>query len=130
MSAVVGEPAAGGSQKYVNFDEYVDFQVNKTRAGIRYTDLLLAVVTVLLVVAGYLLLFVVADQWLIEGGFSDWTRTGLLAAVVGFIGVWTMILATRSLSRILRFCSAGKKPGQSELTRTPFWANSRATFLV
>jgi len=89
MSAVVGEPAAGGSQKYVNFDEYVDFQVNKTRASIRYTDLLLAVVTVLLVVAGYLLLFVVADQWLIEGGFSDWTRTGLLAAVVGFIGVWT-----------------------------------------
>ena len=30
--------------------------------------------------------------------------------------------------RILRFCSAGKKPGTSVLTRTPFGAHSRARF--
>ena len=29
-----------------------------------------------------------------------------------------MMFSTRSWSRILRFCSAGKKPGQSTLTRT------------
>src|SRR5262249_23463518 len=46
------------------------------------------------------------------------------------IGVCRMIFFTRSGSRILRFCSAGKKPGQSALTRTLCEANSRATFFV
>ncbi|MFO1092991.1 MAG: hypothetical protein U0992_06720 [Planctomycetaceae bacterium] len=89
MSAVVGESATAGSKKYVNFDEYVDFQVDKTRAGIRNTDLLFAAVTVLLAVVSYLLAFVIADQWLIDGGFSYWPRVGLLAGVAGFVCVWT-----------------------------------------
>ena len=35
-----------------------------------------------------------------------------------FIGVWPMMWPTRSGVRTERFCSAGKKPGTSTLTRT------------
>src|SRR5213078_4756984 len=47
-----------------------------------------------------------------------------------FMGVWARILATRSGCRILRFCSAGKKPGERALTRIPWGAHSRARFMV
>ena len=47
-----------------------------------------------------------------------------------FIGVCPMMLATRSGVSTLRFCSAGKNPGTSTLTRTFFGAHSRARFLV
>src|SRR5262245_32472756 len=46
------------------------------------------------------------------------------------MGVPRMIFSTRSASRILRFCSAGKKPGHNTFTRTFFVAYSRARFLV
>jgi hypothetical protein len=46
------------------------------------------VVTVLLVVAGYLLAFVVADQWVVDGGFGYWPRVVMLTAIIGFIGFW------------------------------------------
>src|SRR5438445_11758494 len=48
------------------------------------------------------------------------------------IGVWLQIALVRavgepsSLKRRLRFCSAGKKPGVIEFTRTPLDAHSRA----
>ena len=38
------------------------------------------------------------------------------------IGVCRMMLSIRSWSSSLRFCSAGKKPGQMALTRTPLRA--------
>ena len=49
-----------------------------------------------------------------------------------FIGVWPQMDFVRavgepsSLKSSLRFCSAGKKPGVSVFTRTPFVAHSRA----
>ena len=88
MSAIVDEHAPAGSKKYVNFDEYVDFQVNKTRSGIRLADLWQAVLTVFVILGGYLLLFVVADHWLIEGGFSFAPRLVMLLAVGTFLGGW------------------------------------------
>lgn len=90
MSAVVDKQARTGAQKYVNFDEFVDFQVNKTRTGIRHADLLQAVVTVLLIFTGYLLAFVVADQWLIEGGVAYGPRLIMLAGVGAFLCGWTI----------------------------------------
>jgi hypothetical protein len=47
-------------------------------------------VTVLLAGAGYLLAFVVADHWLIDGGFPFGARLAMLIAVGGFIGGWTV----------------------------------------
>jgi hypothetical protein len=41
-----------------------------------------------------------------------------------------MMLATRAGVSTLRFCSAGKNPGTSVLTRTRWGAHSRARFFV
>ena len=43
------------SRKYVDFDEFIEYQVNRTRSGIKHTDLLTAGVTVALAVTAYLL---------------------------------------------------------------------------
>ena len=43
-----------------------------------------------------------------------------------FIGVWPMMLVTRSGVRTFLFCSAGKKPGTRTFTRTRAVAHSRA----
>ncbi len=86
MATALDQPR--GSQKYVDFDEFIDFQVNKTRAGIRHTDLLTALVTVALVVLTYLLAFVVLDQWVVPGGFGYWPRTLMLGALAGFVVGW------------------------------------------
>src|SRR3984885_13092947 len=45
-------------------------------------------------------------------------------------GVCRITLSIRSSVRIDLFCSAGKKPGDTELTRMPTWAHSRARFCV
>ena len=46
------------------------------------------------------------------------------------MGVWPMIDAVRSSVSSLRFCSAGKNPGQMAFTRIPCGASSRAITLV
>ena len=45
-------------------------------------------------------------------------------------GVWRRMSSTRDSSRILRFCSAGKKPGTRVLTRMSLSAHSRARLRV
>ena len=87
MATALDQPTRG-SQKYVDFDEFIDFHVNKTRAGIRHTDLLTALVTVALVVLTYLLAFVVLDQWVVPGGFGYWPRLLMLGAVAVFVVGW------------------------------------------
>lgn len=74
--------------QYADFDEYVDYQLKKTRANIKATDILTALVSVLTVVLGYLLAFVVFDQWIIPGGFGDATRLLMLAAAVLAVIAW------------------------------------------
>ncbi|MDX1967498.1 MAG: hypothetical protein SFV23_10030, partial [Planctomycetaceae bacterium] len=90
MSASVDPQASG---KYVDFQEYVDFQLRKARQQIRSTDLLTAGTVSAVLVIGYLLLFIVADQWLIAGGLPRVVRwiglVGWLATLGGWIG-WRM----------------------------------------
>lgn len=83
------------AQNYVDFDEYIDFQVEKTRTGIKWADILTAGTGVLTLTLGYLLLFVVFDHWVIEGGFGNLSRVLMLGLLfVGSIAwiVWKMVL--------------------------------------
>ncbi len=83
------QPQPTGTRKYVDFDEFIEYQVNRTRSGIKHTDLLQAGVTVALVLTGYLLAFVVLDHWVIPGGFSYVPRALMLGAVLAFVVGWT-----------------------------------------
>ena len=69
------------SPDYVDFDEYIDYQLQKTRGNIKSTDILTAFAFVAVFVLAYLLLFVIGDHWLFEDGFSQTTRIVLLSLV-------------------------------------------------
>ena len=67
---------------YVDFDEYVGLKLEKTRSTIRTTDLLTAAAGVVAMVLGYLLVFVLLDQWVVRDGFSSIWRWLLLSTLV------------------------------------------------
>ncbi len=78
---------------YVDFDEYVGLKLEKTRSTIRTTDLLTAAAGVAALFLGYLLIFVVLDQWAVRGGFGVFWRwillSGLLISNIAWL-VWKM----------------------------------------
>lgn len=76
------------SGKYVNFDEFVEYQLEKARTSIRWTDLLTAAAGVAAMVLAYLLVFTILDHWVIPGGFGVVTRAIMLSLLVLCAGVW------------------------------------------
>lgn len=83
------------STGYVDFDEYVDFQLEKTRHSIKWTDIVTATAVVAAFVVGYLLLFTILDHWLVPGGFGHTARFvmvgGLLAVTAAWLA-WKVVL--------------------------------------
>lgn len=69
-------------------EEFVSYQLHRTQAVIRTTDVLTAAAVGLLMVAAYLLVFVVFDQWVIPGGFGYPTRVVMLMGLLAGLGVW------------------------------------------
>ncbi len=83
------EPATKNpQQQYADFDEYVDFQLQKTRQNIKATDILTTLAGVVTLVLAYLLVFVVLDHWVIPGGFGYATRVLMLGSVVLLSSAW------------------------------------------
>lgn len=82
--------AAGSSNssRYLDFDEYVDLKLQKTRATIKSTDILVALAGVAAMFLGYLLLFVVFDQWIVPGGFGIGLRWTLLSTLLVLTAAW------------------------------------------
>ncbi|MAG95022.1 MAG: hypothetical protein CMJ48_14950 [Planctomycetaceae bacterium] len=70
------------ADRYADFDEYVDFQLHKTRSHIKVTDLLTAGVRIAAFVLTYLFLFVMFDHWVVDGGIGATMRIVLLAIVL------------------------------------------------
>jgi hypothetical protein len=81
---------AANSGNYVDFDEYVGLKLEKTQSKIRMTDVLTALAGVAAMFLGYLLIFVVLDQWVITGGFSAFWRWVLLSLLVGSTVSWVI----------------------------------------
>ena len=73
---------------FLEFDEYVEFQLDKTRQAIKWTDLLVAFAGVAVLGVGYLLLFVVADHWLFAGGVPPRARIISFAVVLLLALIW------------------------------------------
>ena len=67
---------------YVDFDEYVGLKLEKTQSTIRTTDLLTALAGVAAMFLGYLLLFVIFDQWILRDGFGTVSRWILLSILL------------------------------------------------
>ena len=79
---------SGNSSRYLDFDEYVDLKLQKTRSSIKTTDILIALAGVAAMFLGYLLVFVIFDQWVVPGGFSIGLRWLLLSTLLLLTGAW------------------------------------------
>ncbi|MDB5346952.1 MAG: hypothetical protein JWP89_5329 [Schlesneria sp.] len=79
---------SGNSSRYLDFDEYVDLKLQKTRSTIKTTDILVALAGVAAMFLGYLLVFVIFDQWVVLGGFSIGLRWLLLSTLLLLTGAW------------------------------------------
>src|SRR5258708_4991493 len=89
------ETNSSDSKHYVEYEEYVDFQLEKTRSIVKRTDILTTLTTVAVAVVGYLFAFVVFDQWIIAGGFGYAPRVvflGLMLSGVTAVLVWRVLL--------------------------------------
>ncbi|MCA9111544.1 MAG: hypothetical protein KDA52_16445, partial [Planctomycetaceae bacterium] len=84
------QPPKSDSSRYVDYDEFIDFQVQKTRAGIKANDLLTALIGGSVAVLTYVLIFAVFDHWIVDGGFSRGMRLALLALLVTGLTGWCM----------------------------------------
>ena len=71
---------------YAEPDEYIEYQLRKTQAGIKRNDMLTAVAVAVTVVVGYVLLFVLSDHWLFDGGVGSGMRLLMLLSVLGAVG--------------------------------------------
>ena len=84
MTSVIEPPEK--SQQYVDFDEYVDLQLQKARDGIRATDILTAVMMFGVGLMVWLLLFVILDHWVIQDGVGPTARMAM-AVVFGIVSL-------------------------------------------
>ncbi|MGH7201581.1 MAG: hypothetical protein ACREJB_13305 [Planctomycetaceae bacterium] len=75
-------------QQYVDFDEYIAFQLQKTRSSIQLTDVLTAAAGIATLTIAYLLVFVVFDHWIVAGGFGYLTRALMLGGLVLAMAAW------------------------------------------
>ena len=71
---------------YAEPDEYIDYQLRKTQASIKQTDMLTAAAVAITVMVGYVLLFVLSDHWLFDGGVGGTARVLMFLPVIGFVG--------------------------------------------
>lgn len=102
------------SSQYVEFDEYIDFQLQKTRQSMKVTDIATAVCGISVAVLAYLLVFAVCDHWLIPGGFGYFWRVALLAGLVVGTCLWVGIrVVMPSLRRINQLYAAKAIEGVS-----------------
>ena len=97
-----------GTQPYVDADEYIDFQLAKTQTQIKATEILTSASWLGLAALGYVLAFVVLDQWVIRGGFSSLTRVVLLGALLITGGAWLIVRILMPWSRTVHELYAAK----------------------
>ncbi|MCA9114795.1 MAG: hypothetical protein KDA79_06880 [Planctomycetaceae bacterium] len=93
-----------GSQQYVDYDEYIDLQLQRTREQIRWTDILTALAGIAVAVLAYTFVFVVFDHWVVEGGFSVPARVTMLVimltATIAWLAWKVLVPATRKVNSL------------------------------
>ena len=87
MSSTVESPA---SSNYVDYDEFVDYQLKKTRSEIKWTEILTTLAGIFALTLSYLFVFTILDHWVIEGGFSRGVRSICLLSLTTICVAWTV----------------------------------------
>lgn len=94
-------------ERYVDFDEYVEFQLDKTRKSIKSNDLLTAAAVAAVMALAFLLTFVVLDHWVVTEGFSVAARWCWFVSFIGAVSCWLIWkVVYPSLRRVNRLFAA------------------------
>jgi len=84
---------------YVEYDEFVEIQIARTRDSLRTNEIITALTQLALWVIGYLLVVVILDQWIADRGLSPQIRLVLLLGLLAGSGY---LVAYRILWPLLR----------------------------
>src|SRR5690606_37683286 len=106
--------SASDSTRYVDYDEFIDFQVEKTRAGIKSNDVLTALIGASVGMLAYVLVFAVFDHWVIAGGFGRGTRILLLSLLLSGLVVWCVWKIVRPYFRQVTRLYAAREIEETE----------------
>ena len=102
------------SRQYVDFDEFIDYQLQRARRGIRSTDVITACVGVGVILLGYIVLFTVLDHWVIDGGFGRTARMSLVVLLGIVSAAWLVRRLAAPLSGSVTDLYAAKTIEKSE----------------
>ncbi|MEX0614241.1 MAG: hypothetical protein WD738_18010 [Pirellulales bacterium] len=78
-------PHSRGDMKLVQYDEYIDTQVESTRRLVKVVDLATSLVVLAASVLAFLLAAAVVEHWLVPGGFPLAVRTALFVLLAGAV---------------------------------------------
>ena len=107
----MAEPAANN---YVDFDEYIDYHLAKTRSHIRSTEVFTALGWVGSLFLAYLLLFSVFDQWVLADGVGELARVLMLVGVIAAILALLTWRVARPLLKTVNALYAAKAIEQAD----------------
>lgn len=83
------DPTTAG-HTLVEYEEFIEDQLRKTRSRVRGVDIAAAVMVLAAATVAFFLLAGLVDHWLITGGLGFWGRLLLFAAYLTAAGYWTL----------------------------------------
>ncbi len=90
-NAPAAAPPAGG--RLIEFDEFIDAKLRKTRSHVRSVDFATSLMLLASGTLVYILLAAVFDHWIVTGGLGFWSRTAFLVVYLLAAGAYlTMTL--------------------------------------
>jgi hypothetical protein len=99
-AAAVADRAASG--QVVEFDDFIDAQLRKTRSHVRSVDIATSLMVLAAGTLAYILLAAVFDHWIVAGGLGFWGRTLFLAvyllAAAAYLGMSVVPLLVRTIN--------------------------------
>lgn len=90
MSSVQTPPKqrSKSTVEYIEYDKYIDRQVQRTRRAVKMIDLAQAVLVLVIGLAGYLLTAALLEHWVVRGGLGGWGRLALFGVLVVLLGYY------------------------------------------
>ena len=92
-------PAGKGQGKAVDYGEFIDGQLRRTRGQVKATEIAMGLMSLLVAALAFLLVAILVDHWLIHGGLGVAHRVVLFSVLV--IGA-VYYLATTVLPALLK----------------------------
>lgn len=90
----VNAPEAARAGRYVEYEQFIEAQINRTRRQVKLVEVAVAVVQLIVCVLLYVLLVVLIDHWVAPGGLSPTARlVAFLGLALGSVGLFAWRVA-------------------------------------